>query len=126
MSEDRLRAAVLTEHDAMSERHGESCDCEVCLALQRLADAALATPPDPAPDVPEDRAALWEKFTGGEKLAYGCGYRDAIRAQGGLDVERLARLAYEDRPPIGKRPVPWTPVLRREWTAWARRILARP
>ena len=22
--------------------------------------------------------ALWAKFTGGERLAYGCGYRDAI------------------------------------------------
>jgi len=39
-------------------------------------------------------------------------------------AERLAQAAYQDRPPTGSRPVPWTPVKRREWTAWANRIAA--
>jgi hypothetical protein len=42
-----------------------------------------------------------------------------------VDVKRLAKAAYEDRPPTGPRPVPWTPVKRREWTAWASRIASR-
>ena len=41
-----------------------------------------------------------------------------------LDVERLARLAYADRPPLGNRPVPWTPSVKRDWMAWAHRIAA--
>ena len=41
-----------------------------------------------------------------------------------LTAERLGELAYADRPPTGPRPVPQTQVKRREWEAWARRILA--
>jgi hypothetical protein len=40
-------------------------------------------------------------------------------------AERLAELAYADRPPLGKRPVPWPPRVRKDWQAWARRIAAR-
>lgn len=53
-------------------------------------------------DIPKDRAALWAKFTPGEKLAYGCGYRDARREQGGLDVERLARALHGENNAGGK------------------------
>lgn len=42
-----------------------------------------------------------------------------------IDVETLARAAYEDRPPIGSRPVPWTPEKRRAWRAWAQRVARR-
>jgi len=41
-----------------------------------------------------------------------------------LTAERLAETAYADRPPTGPRPVPWPPVKRHEWQAWARRVLA--
>ena len=42
-----------------------------------------------------------------------------------LDADLLAELAYADRPPLGDRPVPWPPRLRKEWQAWAKRIAAR-
>ena len=42
--------------------------------------------------VSADREALWAKFTGGEKLAYGCGYRDGCAVA--LDRETLIA-AYE-------------------------------
>jgi hypothetical protein len=38
---ERLREAVLSVHDDLAERHGESCDCERCLVVQPLADVAL-------------------------------------------------------------------------------------
>ena len=39
-------------------------------------------------------------------------------------LDGLGEAAYMDRPPTGSRPVPWTPVKKREWEAWARRIRA--
>lgn len=76
-------------------------------ALKALRDdpALAATPP----------AAV---FREGAALPAGSG-------AGELDAAALAQFAYEDRPPVGRRPVPWTPVLRREWTAWANRMVRR-
>jgi len=41
-------------------------------------------------EAPGDRQALWEKWTGGERLAYGCGLRDGrSEAPGELDAARV-------------------------------------
>lgn len=37
--------------------------------------------------------------------------------------QALAERAYLDRPPIGPRPIPQTPVVRKAWEAWVDRIL---
>ncbi len=38
---DVLRA-VIVAGDRLAKEHGESCDCDTCLIVQPLADAALA------------------------------------------------------------------------------------
>ena len=56
--------------------------------LSRLA----ALDASPAPEPSADRAELWAKFTGGERLAYGIGYGDAKAAAPeptGLDAETV-------------------------------------
>lgn len=37
----------------------------------------------------------------------------------------LAEAAYEDRPPLGNRPIPQPPRLRKDWEAWAGRMQPR-
>lgn len=49
-----------------------------------------------AAPVASDRQALWDKFTGGEKLAYGIGYRDAEADTPALDVDVLAAALHGD------------------------------
>ena len=50
---------------------------------------------------------------------------EAEAAEPALDADLLAEAAYTDRPPTGPRPVPWPPRLRKDWQAWARRIVVR-
>lgn len=75
----RLRAALASS--------GEAAPTTAILSTRddmtdfRSAEAA------PVDGLRADRQALWEKFTGGEKLAYGCGYRDG-RA---IAVDELAK-----------------------------------
>jgi hypothetical protein len=40
-------ARILAEHDRLVREHGESCDCNVCLSVQTLADRALAVQQEP-------------------------------------------------------------------------------
>ena len=76
MNEDKLRAAL---RDALDELIVEDEDYpEYAQRAVDILEAALAASATDEP--PPDRADLWEKFTGGEKLAYRLGYRDAERA----------------------------------------------
>ncbi len=45
------------------------------------------------PDLTPDRKALWEKFTGGERLAYGLGYGDGERAAAPVTDAGLREIA---------------------------------
>ena len=40
----RSRDAIVALGDLLNAEHGESCDCDTCLAVQPLVDFALATP----------------------------------------------------------------------------------
>jgi len=84
------------------------------------ARAALAAPQTRQPAESVDRSKARYPYTAAERQSMW----PAAEGSKPLDVERLARLAYADRPPLGARPVPWPPRLRKAWEAWARRIAA--
>ena len=43
-----VRAKVLQAGTRLTEQHGESCDCDTCLVVQPLVDAALDAAPEDA------------------------------------------------------------------------------
>lgn len=85
----RPLASETTDADPETYRRGwiagHKQGCLDTLAPPLASETTDAGPPEGA-----DREALWAKFTAGEKLAYGCGYRDA-KAEPVLD-ENLGRV----------------------------------
>jgi hypothetical protein len=103
----RSRTAALALHDLMRDEHGESCDCETCLAVQSLADVALAATEAPAidrwvgPDTPRlrrvpDDPAVVPTYVLDPAGPYVLGWSPLAATEGpaGLDTEKLA--ARED------------------------------
>jgi len=74
-----------TRHSQLAHRRAQPTNPEYRRGYQAGHQAArmAARAADAAP---EGREELWAKFTGGEKLAYGCGFRDG-RAQAAAPTE---------------------------------------
>lgn len=81
-------AAGRALHDWWHDEWGTLCDpdCDGLPRILAIEDEARAAAQQPA----EGREELWAKFTAGEKLAYGVGYRDAQQREARLrELERL-------------------------------------